>query len=323
MRILVTGAAGFIGSNLVKRLAAEGHATVACDDFSSGSWTNLIDYPGDCITLDVARDVSPLQGQDRFDVIFHEASITDTTVMDQHKMMHNNVEGFRGLLELAVRWKSRVVWASSAATYGRGASPNRESQPPEPLNVYGYSKLAMERLVERYADRLPYPVVGLRYFNVYGAGEGHKGKFASMIGQLARQMRAGKRPRIFYDGNQKRDFVYIDDVIQANLLAMNSKTGGVFNVGSGAASSFNQVVEQLNRVLKTDLSAEYFENPYDFFQTWTEADLTQLRQRAEIRSEVHPCQRRGGLLCFGKTRGVSTIIVSEASRGLGGMPRAS
>jgi ADP-L-glycero-D-manno-heptose 6-epimerase len=193
-------------------------------------------------------------------------------------MMHNNVEGFRKLLELAVHWGSRVVWASSAATYGRGPSPNKESQKPEPLNVYGYSKLAMERLVDRYVHRLAHPIVGLRYFNVYGAGEGHKGKFASMIGQLAGQMRAGKRPRIFTDGEQRRDFVYIDDVIHANLMGMASKTTGVFNVGSGAASSFNQVVEQLNRVLKTDLPAEYFENPYDFFQTWTEADLTQSRK---------------------------------------------
>ena len=278
LRILVTGGAGFIGSNLAKRLAADGHSTVACDDFSSGHWTNLIDYPGDVLTVDVAGDVAAFADMDRFDVIFHEGSITDTTVMDQRKMMHNNVEGFRALLELAVKWGSRMVWASSAATYGRGPSPNKESQKPEPLNVYGYSKLAMERLVERYVDRLAHPVIGLRYFNVYGAGENHKGKFASMIGQLARQMRAGKRPRIFFDGNQKRDFVYIDDVIAANLAALTCKTTGVFNVGSGAASSFNDVVAQLNRVLKTDLPPEYFENPYDFFQTWTEADLTHSRK---------------------------------------------
>ena len=278
MRILITGGAGFVGSNLARRLATDGHTTVVCDDFSSGTWTNLIDYVGDVLTLDVAGDISPLAGLERFDVIFHQASITDTTVMDQHKMMHNNVEGFRKLLDLAVKWGSRVVWASSAATYGRGASPNKESQPPAPLNVYGYSKLAMERLVERYTQRIAHPIIGLRYFNVYGAGEGHKAKFASMIGQLARPMRAGKRPRIFTDGEQRRDYVYIEDVIQANLRAMTCKCSGVFNVGSGAACSFNQVVEQLNRVLRTDLPPEYFENPYDFFQTWTEADLTQSRK---------------------------------------------
>jgi ADP-L-glycero-D-manno-heptose 6-epimerase len=170
-----------------------------------------------------------------------------------------------------------VVWASSAATYGRGESPNRESQPPAPLNVYGYSKLAMEHLAELYAPRLSHPIVGLRYFNVYGAGEAHKGKFASMIHQLAKQMRAGRRPRIFTDGEQKRDFVYIDDVVAANLAAAKATAPGVYNVGSGAAASFNRVVAELNRVLNTDLPADYFPNPYDFFQTWTEADLCHSR----------------------------------------------
>ena len=278
MRVLVTGGAGFIGSNLIKRLVADKHDTVALDDFSSATWTNLIDYPGDVLTCDVSGDISRLQALEPFEVIFHQASITDTTVMDQRKMMTNNVEGFRNVLDLAARWGSRVVWASSAATYGRGPAPMKEGQPAVPLNVYGYSKLAMERLAERYADRLKQPIVGLRYFNVYGAGETHKGKFASMIGQLARQMREGRRPRIFRDGEQKRDFVYIDDVVSANLAAMSAKSPGVFNVGSGAAATFNQVIEELNRVLRTDLQPDYFENPYSFFQTWTEADLTQSRR---------------------------------------------
>ena len=278
MRILVTGGAGFIGSNLSKRLVADGHSVAAVDDFSSGDWTNLIDFTGDVLTCDVAADPAPLAGVGPFDVIFHQASITDTTVMDQRKMMHNNVEGFRAVLDLAVRWGSRVVWASSAATYGRGPAPMKESDPAKPLNVYGYSKLAMERLAGLYASRLKLPIVGMRYFNVYGAGENHKGKFASMIGQLAYQMKAGRRPRIFYDGEQKRDFVYIDDVVAANYAAMKATVSGVFNVGSGAAATFNRVVEELNRVLRMDLQPDYFENPYSFFQTWTEADLTQSRR---------------------------------------------
>lgn len=278
MRILVTGAAGFVGSNLVRRLAAEGHETVALDDFSNGEWRNLVEYGGDVMTLDVAGDISALEMAEPFEVVFHEASITDTTVMDQRQMMHNNVEGFRKILDFAASWRSRVIWASSAATYGRGPAPMKESQPALPLNVYGYSKLAMEHLADRYRPLLKQPIIGLRYFNVYGAGENHKGKFASMIGQLARQMRCGNRPRIFTDGEQKRDFVYIDDVVQANLRALNAKAGGVFNVGSGTGSSFNQVVSELNRVLGTDLPPEYFENPYSFFQTWTEADLAQSRK---------------------------------------------
>ena len=280
MRILVTGGAGFIGSNLVKRLEAEGHQVVALDDFSSASFKNLIEYRQDVATLDVSErsDADALDDLGPFEVIFHQASITDTTVLDQRKMMHNNVEGFRNLLDLATEWGSRVVWASSAATYGRGPAPMKESQPPGPLNVYGYSKLAMEHLARQYAPKLKFPIVGLRYFNVYGPGEQHKGKFASMIHQLAKQMKLGKRPRIFAPGDQRRDFVYIDDVLQMNLKAMAAAESGVFNVGAGSSASFNDVVAQLNRVFKTDLPSEYFENPYDFFQTWTEADLTESRR---------------------------------------------
>ena len=217
MRVLVTGGAGFVGSNLLKPLQNEGHSVTALDDFSSASWTNLVDFSGDVLTVDLAGEIGTLKACEPFDVIFHEASITDTTVMDQRKMMHNNVEGFRQLLALAAMWGSRVIWASSAATYGRGPAPMKESQKAAPLNIYGYSKLAMERLADLYRPRLRHPIVALRYFNVYGPGEQHKGKFASMIHQLAIQMRAGKRPRIFADGEQKRDFVYIDDVLQANL----------------------------------------------------------------------------------------------------------
>ena len=213
-------------------------------------------------------------------MVFHQASITDTTVMDQRKMMHNNVEGFRKLLDLAVKWGSRVVWASSAATYGRGASPNKESQPrraAQRLRLLEARDGAPGRAATPRASA--HPIVGLRYFNVYGAGENHKGKFASMIGQLARQMRAGKRPRIFTDGEQKRDFVYIDDVIAANLAGLDRQDRAASSTSAAAPPPrFNQVVEQLNRVLKTDLQPDYFENPYDFFQTWTEADLTHARK---------------------------------------------
>jgi len=279
MRILITGGAGFVGSSLAERYAADGHSTVILDDFSSGAWPNLVGYGGDVLTLDIASgDLAPLAALGPFELISHQASITDTTVMDQRKMMHNNVEGFRRLLELAQKWNSRVVWASSAASYGRLPAPHSESVEPAPLNVYGYSKVAMERLAAQTQPKLKQPIVGLRYFNVYGPGEAHKGKFASMMYQLARQMRAGKRPRIFTDGEQKRDFVYIDDVVQANVLAAAAKNSGVFNVGSGRAQSFNNVISILNNVLKIDLHPEYFDCPYDFYQNLTEADLTAIRK---------------------------------------------
>ncbi len=275
MRILVTGGAGFIGSSIAKRLEADGHEVLILDNFFSGSFKNLTDFHGDLRTGDCEwSEPCP-----RCDVIFHQASITDTTVMDQLFMMRNNVEGFRHVLSWAARWNARVVWASSASIYGNSPAPNRISDSPNPLNPYAYSKLAMERLAHLWAEEhTKLPIIGLRYFNVYGAGETHKGKFASMVYQLAQQMKAGKRPRVFTAGEQKRDFVSIEDVIQANLLAMqvdHPPLAAVFNVGCGKPHSFNDVIRGLNSALGLKLEPEYFENPYSFTQDHTEADLTE------------------------------------------------
>ncbi|MGD1278030.1 MAG: ADP-glyceromanno-heptose 6-epimerase [Tepidisphaeraceae bacterium] len=277
MRILVTGGAGFIGSNLARLLAAQ-HEIIVVDDFSSAHWTNLVDFHGDVLTLDLSADLAPLRRLEPCAAIFHQASITDTTITDQQRMMFNNLEGFRNVLDLARDWNSIVVFAGSASVYGQVPAPMKESTAPWPMNAYAYSKLAMERLADHYRQKLKNPIVGLRYFNVYGPGEDHKGKFASMIHQLAKQIRSGKRPRIFTAGQQRRDFVYIDDVVQANLKALNSTRSGIFNVGSGASYTFNQVVAELNRALKTDLQPDYFTNPYTFTQDWTEADLTESRR---------------------------------------------
>ncbi len=269
MRVLVTGGAGFIGSNLAMALVDDSHDVTVLDDFSAGNFSNLVKFKGDVICSDCsAQPTGP------FDIVFHQASITDTTVTDQHRMMTNNVERFRDVLAWAAAWKARVVWASSAAVYGNTAPPMVESAAAHPLNVYGYSKMVMEHVAKLWHRQTGLPCIGLRYFNVYGPGEGHKGKFASMIYQLAQQMKAGHRPRIFRDGSQKRDFVWIDDVIQANLKAAGVSGGEVFNVGSGISESFNSVIGALNVVMHTNYEPEYIDNPYHFFQKHTEADLT-------------------------------------------------
>jgi ADP-L-glycero-D-manno-heptose 6-epimerase len=307
VRALVTGGAGFIGSNLAKRLARDGHDVVAADSFLSASWRNLVDFTGDVLTLANHDDIDSMRRLGRFDVIFHQASITGVIAADgsassdQHAMMRNNVETFRRLLDWAVESKARVVWASSCSVYGRGPVPMKESQPPDPLNVYGFSKVCMERLALRYAPKLAHPIVGLRYSNVYGPGEAHKGRLASMIYQLAGQMRAAQRPRIFRAGQQKRDFVYIDDVVEANLKAAQAKESGAYNAGAGRSWSFNELVAELNRALGTSLEPDYFDNPYGFTQDWTETDQTLARQklgyepRYDLRGGIEAYRQSGKL----------------------------
>ena len=285
MRALVTGGAGFIGSNLAKRLAREGHDVVAADTFLSSHWRALADFEGDVLTLRDRDDIDSIRAAGPFDVIFHQAAITGVIAKDGtaaagediQGFLRNNVEQFRALLEFAAETDARVVWASSCSVYGRRGAPQREGDPNDPLNVYAFSKVQCERLARIYQKRTASPIVGLRYSNVYGPGEDFKGKLASMIHQLAKQMRAGKRPRIFRAGEQRRDFVYIDDVVAANLKAADATAGGVFNAGAGGSWSFNEVVAELNRVLGTELAADYFDNPYGFTQDHTECDMTLAR----------------------------------------------
>jgi ADP-L-glycero-D-manno-heptose 6-epimerase len=148
-----------------------------------------------------------------------------------------------------------------------------------PENPYGFSKLMMDRIALNFMEENPHiKVVGLRYFNVYGPGESYKGKTASMVYQLYKQMKEGKRPRLFKWGEQKRDFVYVKDVIRANLLAMEKDVSGIFNVATGVARSFNEIVSILNQLLGTHLEPDYFDCPYDFYQNYTQADITKARE---------------------------------------------
>lgn len=270
MKALVTGGAGFVGSNLCWELAARGWDVVALDDFSSGAFENLRGFPGDIVAADVADTVYWAPRVGKVDAVFHEAAITDTTVMDQLKMMRTNVEAFRNLLAWAAKSKiKKVVYASSAGTYGDAPVPMREDAAPQPMNVYGFSKAIMDNVA---AKAKGVKAVGLRYFNVFGPREAHKGKVASMIWQLSLQMKAGKRPRIFEFGEQYRDFIYIKDVVDANLKAFAKAPAGVYNVCTGRKTDFNAIVAGLNSTLGLSLQPEYIKNPYSFFQNETLGD---------------------------------------------------
>lgn len=279
--ILVTGGAGFIGSNLVLTLQErmpKARLTVI-DDFRSGDFKNLTGYTGDFVAQNLAAlDWEQQFGDEKFDAIFHLASITDTTLHDQFVQVHDNVESFRRLLSFAKRNRTRVIYASSAATYGAASAASVETNDAAPANVYAFSKAIMDNLARRAAhDSQDWIVVGLRYFNVYGPREAHKGVPASMVYHLSRQMKAGQRPRIFKQGEQKRDFVYVKDIVEGSMRALEAKQSGIYNLGSGQARSFNELIDVLNRSLGTDFKPDYIDNPHEHYQNFTQADLAQVR----------------------------------------------
>ena len=150
----------------------------------------------------------------KIDTIFHIGAITDTTILDQKHMMYDNVEGFRNVLEFALHHKASMVYASSAGTYGSQNTPMKEQHAGHPNNIYGFSKWITDNIATAHFKKLH--IVGLRYFNVFGPKEYHKGHASSMIFHLYQQIVSGKRPKLFKMGQQKRDFVYVKDVVDAN-----------------------------------------------------------------------------------------------------------
>lgn len=276
MKALVTGGAGFIGSHLALALEERGWETRVLDDFSYGTRDNLRAFRQDVIRADV-RQASAFPIDWRPDVVFHQAGITDTTITDEELMRSVNVGGFSNVLDYAVRNSATVVYASSAAVYGSGATPMTESQDRMPLNSYAKTKCEIEDLAARYHQQYGLTVVGLRYFNVYGPGEGHKRLAASMIHQLALQMIRGKSPRLFKWGEQERDQIFVNDVVRANLLAAACDKSGTYNVGTGHAIAFNHIAQTLARNLKIACDPDYFDNPYSFYQSRTQADTSLAR----------------------------------------------
>lgn len=329
--ILITGGAGFIGSNLtleIQNRFPEARVTVI-DDFRTGrgaihgaqgvinhapTFKNLLGFKGEVAAFDIAQKEWLEIFQNRpLDVIFHLASITDTTVLDEEKMIFDNVEGFRNVLSLALEKKAEVIYASSAGVYGSQDTPMKEEDAGKPNNVYGFSKWVMDQLARTYEGKLK--VVGLRYFNVFGPRESFKGAAASMIYQLAQQMLSGKRPRIFKWGEQRRDFIYVKDVVDATIRAREARQNMILNIGTGQSTSFNEVVDALNEGLGTHYEPDYFDNPYDFYQNFTQADITRARRETGFEPKY---STREGILDY--ARNYLLPLTGKTLKGMGIFP---
>jgi ADP-L-glycero-D-manno-heptose 6-epimerase len=304
-RIVVTGAAGFIGSNIVQALNARGiDNIIAVDDLTQGDkFRNLADLRIDDYVD--ADDFYSLFGDGAFgkvEAVFHEGACSDTMEADGKYMMDNNYSVSCSLFEACQQRGSRLLYASSAAVYG-GSDNFRETPEFErPLNVYGYSKLLFDQRMRREcgADfrRLKRQVAGFRYFNVYGPREQHKGRMASVAFHQFNQFTAEGKVRLFGEyggyaaGEQKRDFVSVDDVVAVNLWFFDHpEKSGIFNLGSGRAQPFNDVATAVVNALRDgdplgtpDAVAqgliEYIPFPQALrgkYQCYTQADLGALR----------------------------------------------
>ncbi len=289
---LVTGGAGFIGSHLVKALNERGVTDVlVVDDLTRGEkFANL----RDCVIADYMdkQELRAALARGALDgavkVVLHQGACTNTLESDGRYLMDNNFTFSKELLGFALRQEVPFVYASSAAVYGLHHESREDPALERPLNAYGWSKLVFDQHVRRVLPHARSAVVGLRYFNVYGPRERQKGRMASMVHQIWRQLAEAGRARLFEgtdgfgDGEQRRDFVFVDDVVRVNLFFASADAPprrGVFNVGSGRSRSFNDVARTIIG-LRGEGDVEYV--PFDQglrgrYQSFTEADLGALR----------------------------------------------
>ncbi|VAX30393.1 ADP-L-glycero-D-manno-heptose-6-epimerase [hydrothermal vent metagenome] len=290
--IIVTGGAGFIGSNIVKGLNDLGHTDILIvDNLKNGyKFRNLVDL--DFIDFvdkeDFLTQIDENQAFDEaIEVIFHQGACSSTVEWDGRYMLQNNYEYSKSLLSYSLARQIPFIYASSAAVYGGGKTFREERQYESPLNVYGYSKFLFDQHVRRVLPNATSQIAGFRYFNVYGPREAHKGGMASVAYHLNNQLLSDGIVKLFEgcdgygDGEQRRDFISVSDVVAVNLWFMkHPETSGIFNLGTGKSQTFNDVAKAVLAWHKRG-KLEYIPFPEKLrgaYQSFTEADVRQLRK---------------------------------------------
>ncbi|MGQ4557316.1 NAD-dependent epimerase/dehydratase family protein [Halobellus sp. GM3] len=278
-RVLVTGGAGFIGSNLANSLA-QNNDVVVVDDLYLGTPENL-NGPVEFYNKSVLADDLPTTD---VDVVFHLAALSSYKMHEENpqKGVRVNVEGFVNTVEQARKdGCETVVYASTSSIYGSRTEPSPEGLPIEARTGYEASKLARERYAEYFHEHYDIACAGMRFFSVYqgfGGAEEHKGEFANTVAQFTHQIANGEAPKLFGDGTQTRDFTHVEDIIRGLELAADNELHGIYNLGTGESYNFNTMVAMINEVLGTDVEPVYIENPFDVYVHDTKADYSKMHE---------------------------------------------
>ncbi|KAB1185423.1 MULTISPECIES: NAD-dependent epimerase/dehydratase family protein [Haloferax] len=279
--VLVTGGAGFIGSNLANELATDNDVT-ALDDGYLGSPDNLDDAV-DYVEASVLDDDLPTED---VDVVFHLAALSSYRMHEEDpaKGVRVNVEGFVNTVEQARNdGCETVVYATTSSIYGNQTEPSPETMSVTANTGYEASKLARERYAEYFHTHYDMQLAGMRFFSVYqgyGGSEAHKGEYANLIAQFADDIANGETPVIYGDGSQTRDFTHVDDVVRGLIDAADNRLNGVYNLGTGESYDLNTLVDKLNTELETNVEPEYIENPISesVYVQDTMADTTKMSE---------------------------------------------
>ncbi|NPV51063.1 MAG: NAD-dependent epimerase/dehydratase family protein [Candidatus Methanofastidiosum sp.] len=287
-KYLVTGGAGFIGSHLVDELIKKGNETIVADNLHTGSLDNIAKYNKDIDFIN--KNIGDISQQDVKDIdgIFHLGIYSSSPMYKENpSLLGIAINDFINMLKLSQSLNVKIVWASTSSIYNGNPTPWREDMDIFVKDYYTETRYAMERLASLHHDWHETMSIGLRFFSVYGPNERSKGRYANLVSQFLWDMKNGKSPIIYGDGEQRRDFIYVDDVTNGILKTFNSKLKfGIYNIGTGVSYSLNEVVELINDSLNTSIIPSYLDNPIKGYVKDTLADTSKSKKELGFEAKI-------------------------------------
>lgn len=288
MKVIITGAAGFIGSNITEELVRQGHEVIAIDNFHTGNENNLLNVRKKVklVNSDSGKFFEDLD--EDCDVICHQGVYSSTPMYKKdHRLTSKIIDDFVCILEyMRKRDVKKIVYASTSSIYNGYEPPHKEEMIPYIKDFYTEGRYAMERIGELYHKMHELNVVGFRYFSVYGPHEKSKKQYANLISQFLWNIMENEQPVVYGNGTQTRDFTYVEDIVRANLIGMETEVNGIFNVGTGRSTTINEMISILNKKLGKDIKPKYIENPIKNYVQLTRADISKSKEKLGFEAKI-------------------------------------